>query len=585
MAVPTGSPSVGVPKTGAMLAAALAGVLSLAVIVFAADAWVQEVRPGLGWLAAAVGSGTVVAGCVGRRRRPDSVVGPLLVVSGLLFLVGRFWWSSMPWAYTTGVTLQQAHLAVLAHAGLALPTGHLDRLVDRAVIGFVYVDTLAGAGLWLLFERCPYPSGCPANVVALWGAPDLRAQLGTIADYGAVVGALAVLGALALRVVRGHSALRRALLPAVLGLLGRGLLYVVPLNLGLIDYGEWYDVATAALVPIGLTVGLLRGRAGLGRVGRFALEVDEAHGEADSLRVGLAHTLGDPTLDIVYASSAGWADEHGNPTIEPTSSRGRALLPVTDADGDLRAIVEASDHVLDEPALVAGATAIARLVLDNRRLASEVEAQLEDVRASRVRMVRAKDDERRRIERNLHDGAQQHLLSVALTLRLAQEADDGYAHLEASAGEAVDEIERAVRELQELGRGLHPTVLTDKGLTAAVRALTTRSGVPVTVRMADYGPGALPDTVATTAYYVIAEALANTTKHARATHAHVLVNPAEPGRLRVEALDDGVGGAQVAAGTGLQGLRDRVEAADGLLLVDSPPGSGTIVTAILRTRP
>ena len=202
--------------------------------------------------------------------------------------------------------------------------------------------------------------------------------------------------------------------------------------------------------------------------------------------------------------------------------------------------------------------------------------QEEELRASRARIVHAGDEARRRLERNLHDGAQQRLVALSLSLRLAQsklEADP--AASERMLESAREELAAALDELRELARGIHPAVLTDRGLCAAVEALAVRSPIPVEVRTPDEP---LPKSVEAAAYYVIAEALANVSKYAQATSAFVSVGR-ENGCARIEVTDDGVGGADPVRGSGLRGLADRVESLAGTLAVESPPGGGTRVSA------
>jgi PAS domain S-box-containing protein len=201
----------------------------------------------------------------------------------------------------------------------------------------------------------------------------------------------------------------------------------------------------------------------------------------------------------------------------------------------------------------------------------------EDLQSSRARLVKTGDEQRRKLERNLHDGAQQRLVSLALTLRLARtKLDSGPASLEPILAGAANELDLALGELRELARGLHPAALTEQGLAPAVRALAER--LPVDVHVDDLDER-LPDYLEATAYYICSEALTNVAKHARATHARVTFHR-EPGVLRFEITDDGRGGAD-GHGIGILGLRDRAESAGGTLFVISPPGKGTVVTATL----
>jgi signal transduction histidine kinase len=206
------------------------------------------------------------------------------------------------------------------------------------------------------------------------------------------------------------------------------------------------------------------------------------------------------------------------------------------------------------------------------RLDSELRARLHELRTSRARLVEAGDAERRRLERNLHDGAQGRLIAVVLLLGQARTRAGTDPELATTLDRAVEELKTSLAELRELARGLHPPLLTEKGLEPAIEALAGRAPVRVTLD-ADDGER-LPAAVEITAYYVISEALANVAKYARATEATVTIRRAN-GRVAVEVSDDGVGGADPGHGSGLQGLTDRLEALNGTIAVHSPPGEGT----------
>ena len=228
--------------------------------------------------------------------------------------------------------------------------------------------------------------------------------------------------------------------------------------------------------------------------------------------------------------------------------------------------------------------------ITDRRLAEEAlrereaqRARLEEVEASRARIVEAADAARRRLERDLHDGAQQRLVALALNLRLVRD------RLDVNPGDAVElldtsrtELELATTELRELARGLHPPVLTDRGLGPALRSLTDR--MPIVVELSVEIENRLPSPLETAAYFMVAEALTNVVKHAQASLVRVTVVPHE-GRLVVEVSDDGVGGAAPGEGSGLSGLQDRVEALDGRLEVQSGRGRGTVVRATIPCAP
>ncbi len=204
-------------------------------------------------------------------------------------------------------------------------------------------------------------------------------------------------------------------------------------------------------------------------------------------------------------------------------------------------------------------------------------AQLEEVRASRQRIVEAADAERRRVERNLHDGAQQRMATLALSLAMLRDRiGSGDPSAAASLDQASAELRQAIAELRELARGIHPAILTEEGLPAAVEALADRSSLPVRV-LADFD-GRLPEPIEAIAYFVVSESLANVAKYACASAARVELSRRN-GTLRVEVIDDGIGGADASRGSGLRGLEDRVSAVRGSFRVQTTPGGGTRVLA------
>jgi len=243
-------------------------------------------------------------------------------------------------------------------------------------------------------------------------------------------------------------------------------------------------------------------------------------------------------------------------------------------DGEPLAAIVHDASLLDEPELLRAAGAAARLALENARLQAETRAQLVQVKESRARIVAAADEERQRIERDLHDGAQQRLSALAVQLRTAQRrlaSQNGDPALEALLESAVAELQAANEELRELVRGVYPPALTQDGLAGALESLALRTPFPVEL---DVVEGRFAPQVEATAYFVACEALTNVVKHAQASKAAVCV-ARQDGLLSVQVADDGVGGARSVAGSGLSGLGDRVEALGGRLRIESPPNGGT----------
>jgi signal transduction histidine kinase len=237
------------------------------------------------------------------------------------------------------------------------------------------------------------------------------------------------------------------------------------------------------------------------------------------------------------------------------------------------------DPALDD-GLVRAAGAAAGLAIANERLRAQVRVQLEEVRASRQRIVEAGDRERRRVERNLHDGAQQRLVTISLGLAMLQQRDRLDPQTRDALEQATVELRSAMSELRELARGIHPAILTEEGLVAAVEMIADRSSIPV--RVHSDVDGRLPEPVETTAFYVVSECIANVAKYADASVARVGLERRN-GSLFVEVADDGRGGANVKGGSGLRGLEDRVAAVGGTFRIESPPGAGTTVLAEIPT--
>jgi signal transduction histidine kinase len=295
----------------------------------------------------------------------------------------------------------------------------------------------------------------------------------------------------------------------------------------------------------------------------------------------LAESLGDHSVAIAYwlPDREMFVDESGQRVELPDSTSGRAWTAVEQDGRPVAAIVH--DAALETTSeLVQAAAAAASLAIDNERLKADLRARVEELRVSRLRIVEATDAARRRIERDLHDGAQQQLVALALELRIlrarAQDRDDLLPLVDGLS----ERLASALAELRELARGIHPSILTDQGLAPAIDALADRT--PVAVSAAVDVTERLPKPVEAAAYFVVAEALTNVVKYARASSVEVDVRQAN-GSVLVRVADDGVGGVDVAAGSGLRGLQDRLAAVDGEMEIESPPGGGTRLRARIPT--
>jgi signal transduction histidine kinase len=496
----------------------------------------------------------------------------LLAAAAFTLLAGDLVWASSRAAWTVGFLLAGLWVALLVQLVLTSPDGRASSPVGSAVIAGAYGLALGGqlARLLVLDDSRDALSVAPDPGVAHTLA---RVEAACGIALGLLVLALIVNDA---RRLRGPALRARGpMLATAVAALTAGIVRLAWVLVSDTPSSTAQTVARAVAIslPLGVIAGITWSR--LRRPAASELVVELRTGETVGMQERLARALGDPRLEIAYRIGDGrYVDATGRAVDLPLRPD-RTVTPVT-AGGDEIAVLVHDPALLDEPALVDSVRATAGLVLENERLAAEVRSQLAEVRASLGRIVAAADAERRRIERDLHDGAQQRLvtLSVALGLEASRAEPEAAPALERAQGE----VEEAIAELRELARGIHPTLLRDDGLEAAVQALARRAPLPVTVRGSL--AARLPDTVELAAYFVVAEALTNVVKHSSAGEASVVLEH-DGGRLRVVVQDDGRGGARVVAGSGLAGLRDRLEALDATLAVESAEGVGTTVRAEL----
>jgi signal transduction histidine kinase len=503
----------------------------------------------------------VAAGLVAVANRPGNRTGPLMVAGGLLLLAGTVSSADSAAAFTIGTLLGPLPQAVFAHLLLAFPEGRLHSRAERVLVAVAYLDVTVVQVVMSLFMDYRTVDGCPCPPTELFVLHHDQFHTALMASQRLVGVAiwLVVIAVFAARWRRASPPLRRSLAPV----LGTGGVAVTVVGVGLIVEQAWGSsvaeylglvaLLAVSLVPAGFLVGLLRSRLARAAVGDLVIELGRPMAAGD-LRNALSRAIGDPSLELVYRrpDTDTYVDLDGRRVDPPPPGSGRS---VTYVERDGRAIAAAiHDATLtDDPSLIQAACAAAGLALENERLQAELRARLDDLRASRARIVTAGDVARRRLERNLHDVAQQRLVSIAVMLSLV------------------------------------PALLTDRGLAAALRALAGRAPMRVVVDVrldpATTAPGSPPgerllDAVEAAAYYFLSEAVTNATKHARASEVVVTVTRRGE-RLGVTVADDGVGGLDLCAGSGLRGLVDRVEALDGHLTVTSPRGRGTILVAEL----
>jgi signal transduction histidine kinase len=336
---------------------------------------------------------------------------------------------------------------------------------------------------------------------------------------------------------------------------------------------EWWPLV---VIPVVLLYGVVRRRFARSRVADLVMRVNNAT-SPDGVQEALRRTLADPGLRVLFwsAEQAEYVDVQGSPASDQPTD-GRLAFPVSDRNGAPLAVVQADASVAHHRELLDAALAASTLSLENAALHASLLARLAEVRESRARLAETAVTERRRIEQDLHDGAQQALLALGLTLGRAQAAADA-ATAAGLLTQARGELTGALQELRDLASGLHPAVLTQLGLGPALEVVAERLPVPVTLAVP---ARRWPEAAETTAYFIACEALTNAAKHAEATRVRIAVAD-RTDRITLTVADDGRGGARLDVGHGLLGMRDRATALGGSLTVTSRPGQGTTIRADL----
>lgn len=466
-------------------------------------------------------------------------------------------------AWGLAVRPRQAQWTLLVASGIAWFAGNL----AAGWLPYLHRGPLVHAAVAATRRRSPL-----ALAAAAAGYAD---AVVTGAGHGALdVTAAALVAALALR---AHARLAGALLmlAAALG---------IAASTSLADVSAAYENAALYAYEAALCAGAVllastatRGARAAASITDLVVELGPAR-RSPGARDALARVLGDPTLEIGYwlAPTREWVDLEGNRVVLPAAGHGRATTFV-EHEGERIAALVHDATLLDDPQLVAAVRDAAGLMLANDRLRAADAARLAQLRASRRRIVAARDAQRGRLARRLREGPGRRLASIAAAVRESRRGDPPTAE-QAELLDLIDgELALAQTELEELARGIHPRVLTEQGLAAALATLAERAPFPVTLTAPSER---LPPAVEVAVYFVCSEALANAAKHAGAASARCGV-AVHDGHVHVEIADDGAGGADPAAGSGLRGLADRVETAGGTLVVTSPVGRGTTIKAEL----
>jgi signal transduction histidine kinase len=518
----------------------------------------------------------ILGGVLAWWRRPDSRFGPLLIAAGYTAFLANLAWANAALPATIGQVFDLVPLVLYLLVFLSYPSGRLETRPERALVitGFLFATVLQ-----LLSMALGGPP--PGNLIDITSAPGAVDVITHVQLSALSLVALAGVGLLVVRRRRDGRPARRAG-ALLIDSFALGLVMIALLMLaGQFQWSSFETIrritfVTIGLAPIAFLIGLLTSRLARSDVGELFVELgsEPAPGE---LRDALARALRDPSLDLAFwlLEFGAWADLEGRETRlpEPGGSRSATLI---EREGQPVAALIHDPSLEDEQELLDAVSAGAGIALENARLQADLRARLDELRESRARVIEAGQDERRRLERNLHDGAQQRLISLSLDLKRLEGrlGDDPNARSEID--QARSEIATSLEELRTIALGLHPAVVSGHGLQVALDTLVAKASLPVTLN-AELD-GRLEEAIEVAAYYVVSESLANIGKHAQASAATVSVGR-DNGTLVVEVTDDGVGGADSEVGSGLRGLADRVEAHGGRLRVWTPRGGGTRVRA------
>jgi signal transduction histidine kinase len=518
----------------------------------------------------------VIAGVIAWWRRPDSRVGPLMVGAGFVTFAGALSWSNHALPFTIGQSLDLLPPVLFLHVYLAFPSGRLERRVERLLVAAGYFIALGMELVGMLLGGFG-----DDNLLEVAAAPVAAATLLDIQLVSISALMLAGVGLLVARRRTQGRPLRRSAGLLVdsfaLALVMIAVLFVsAVLELGAFETIRRVTFGFVGLAPVAFLIGLLDARLARSAVAELVVELRSDPAPAD-LQDAFARALSDPSLTLVYwlPQFASWADSQGKAVTLPGDGDGRAATLI-DRDGAHLAALVHDPSLSNERELLDAVTAAAGIALENGRLHVELRARLEELRGSRERVLEAGQQERQRLERDLHDGAQQRLIALSLELGRLERRQTMDASAQAAIEQARGEIARSLDELRSIARGLHPAVVSGHGLGVAIESLAAGAAVPV--RLTVNLGGRLPEAVEVAAYYVVCESLANIDKHAEASSATIDVARVG-GSLVVEIVDDGVGGADTERGTGLRGLADRVEALAGGLRIWTPTGGGTRVRA------
>jgi signal transduction histidine kinase len=475
----------------------------------------------------------------------------------------------------------------LLHLALSFPSGLLRSRVERAGVAFFYASwLLAPVAGWAFFDprlHIKVGESTSRNLLLLWDSPAITEAVGNgIRTFQISVGA-AIVAVLIGRWRAGTKAYRSAFLPLWLAVIVKTAatvwvsLAVIQVSGSLSSEALLWQYPATAIVPLAVLFGLWRYRFARGSLGDLMVEVGSAP-VSERLIGALRRSVHDPTLTLLrwIPDQAFFVDSKGVPQPLPDSSTGRASMVLERHGAPVGALIF-DEALQDQPQLLAAVRSATSLSLENQQMEQQLRDQLIEVRRSRERIVTAGDSRRRQLERDLHDGAQQRLVAVSMDLARAKRATD-LQEVQSLVGQASVDLSEALNELRELARGVYPPSLREKGLAGSLTALAERSSLPVELDLNTHYQ--LPAHVELAAYFICAEAVTNATKYAQAAWMRICIDGNER-EMRMEIVDNGIGGAQPGSDGGLLGIADRAAALGGSLSIDSPDGKGTTIRAVL----
>jgi signal transduction histidine kinase len=551
---------------------------------------------------AAIAALTVAAllgvGLYAWHRRGAGRFGQVLFVTGLFWFLATLSNSDVGALYSLGRIAAWVFEVALVYALLSFPTGRLDSRASRVVfltgvllVALLYLPTVPLSGQFPLptpFATCT--ADCPANAFFAGTEPGfVGAVVKPLREVITALVYLSVLILLALRMQAAGHNLRRSLLPVLGAALLRfaaATVYVALRRAGaeeqVLDAASLIALLSIPATALGFLVGLLQWRVySAGALASLTTGLAETKAPSQ-LRALLARALAEPAVRLFYAPPVDgdgrvhWCDDSGEECPEPVASTGTCLAEA-EAESGLRVGIVCDRGFDDYPDFLDAVSSCVISGLERQRLDAALEASLADVAASRKRLAGAADEARRKIERDLHDGAQQQLVALRVKLELAREAlDEDGGDAAGMVGDLGPEVEEIIEAVRSLARGIYPPLLASDGLGEALRAVGRRSQLPVTV--AANGVGRLPREVESAVYFCCLEALQNATKHAVGASV-VRIELRDDGPFSFEVADDGCGFAANGrgAGSGITGMHDRLAAVGGELRVESNPGAGTRV--------